>query len=573
MLKPLLKWSYFVCALLYVALPAYLIFHVLGEPLTGTDDSNIYLQYTRNFSSGYGIVYNPGGEHVEGFSSTLYFLICSLFNCFTDSPEILILVFNLVLALVSCMMMLHIITRICRHLNIPELNIHLLWAAYLFWMVINPSFFCWTIVTLMDSGIYTFLLILAFSFFVTIALEGEQGEKQLRNSMLLMFLIIIGRPEGLVWAAVYLFLYFILVNREKQNPGRSFRAIIPLMVVWIGTLALMTCYRLWYFGYPLPNTYYTKISASLSSTLHDGFEYFSGFLAMYKGIVLLFSVLLAFWLIYSFYKKQRTPLFFVSFITLVFIFTGLALPVLEGGDHFHAFRFFQPVYPFLIIPFILLLLLLRHAFSFSKLLLRVVVVALLLFYCSNADWDNFYRNNNTFQAPEDVSLCIKIEFNIAAYTRENGKRLNDFFKGELPVIGFGAAGGIALGYDGIVYDMLGLNLTKMAHADKIKKGPKAHQSFNKKVFYELKPDVLMPTAEHSNVPVSLVSVNAYYCDPGSWDNLIYKNIFNDPEFRQQYTLALARNAAQPDYVCYGFFNKDYLKKLSQNPNFKIQMLN
>jgi arabinofuranosyltransferase len=572
MLKNLFKWSYFIYALLYVALPAYAVFNILGKPVIGTDDSNIYLQYTRNFTSGYGIVYNPGGEHVEGFSSILYFLICSFFNLFTDTPEIYILLFNGIIALISCILVLHTIKIICDQFNVTDLNIHLLYGAYLFWMFINPAFFGWTIITLMDSGIYVFLLVLSYTYFIRLALKEDLGKKDTRTISILLFLMIIGRPEGIAWAMVFVCLYFVHHYRLRREWKASIKALIMPVLVLLGTILILTCFRLWYFGYPLPNTYYTKVSASFSATLNDGLHYFQEFIRIYNSVILFFTIIMILWLMYLYFKKSAlVSLHFVSFITIAFILVGIALPVLEGGDHFHAFRFFQPVYPFLIMPFILLLIMLGHAGSFSRLLIRVVPVCLILFFLSKANWNNFYRNNNTFQAPEDVSMCIKMEFNIAAYTRENGKRLNDFFREELPVIGFGAAGGIALGYDGIVYDMLGLNLPKLAHADKIKEGPKAHQSFNKKVFYELAPDVLMPTAELSSIPVSLVSVAAYYCDQGSWDNLIYKNIFNDEEFKQKYTLALATNANNPGYVCYGYFNNNYLKELTAKQNFKFQI--
>lgn len=573
MLKAVFKWSYLIYALLYVALPAYAVFSILGKPVIGTDDSNIYLQYTRNFTSGFGIVYNPGGEHVEGFSSTLYFLVCSFFNLFTASPEILILLFNLLIALVSCMLMLHTIKSVCEKYEVPPLHIHLFYFVYLFWVFINPAFFGWTIITLMDSGIYTFLLICGYAYFIQLALSGETGKKQTRAISVCVFLMIIARPEGVIWSAVYLFMYFILVYRNERSFGTGLKKISKPLLCFVATIGALTLYRLWYFGYPLPNTYYTKVSASFVATLTDGFGYFSGFVKTYNFIVLIFTVILLFRALSWLMKKEFSPMFYVSIITLGFIITGLMLPVIEGGDHFHAFRFFQPVYPFLIIPLIILVLVFGKTVSFRGLFMYSVPACFVLSFFNHADWKTFQRNNNTFQGPEDVNMCIRMEFYIAEYTRENGRRLNDFFKGDLPVIGFGAAGGIAIGYDGIVYDMLGLNLPELAHADKIKVGPKAHQSFNKKVFYKLNPDVLMPTAELSNTPVSLANVSGYYCNPNSWDNLIYKNIFNDAEFKEKYTLALAVNTLQPDYICYGYFNNDYLKKLSAKSNFKFQILN
>jgi hypothetical protein len=119
--------------------------------------------------------------------------------------------------------------------------------------------------------------------------------------------------------------------------------------------------------------------------------------------------------------------------------------------------------------------------------------------------------------------------------------------------------------------MLGLNLPELAHADKIKTGPKGHQSFNKEVFYKLNPDVFMPTAELNSTQVSLANVSAYYCNTQGWDNLIFKNIFNDPKFNERYSLALLTNTSQPDYICYGYFNREYLKKLAGKSNFKIQI--
>jgi len=46
-------------------------------PLTGIDDANIFFTYARNIAAGEGLVYNAGGERVEGFTSLLYTLVCA----------------------------------------------------------------------------------------------------------------------------------------------------------------------------------------------------------------------------------------------------------------------------------------------------------------------------------------------------------------------------------------------------------------------------------------------------------------------------------------------------------------
>src|SRR5690348_12188698 len=40
-----------------------------------TDDSYISFRYARNFAHGYGLVFNPGYEHVEGYSNFLWVVL------------------------------------------------------------------------------------------------------------------------------------------------------------------------------------------------------------------------------------------------------------------------------------------------------------------------------------------------------------------------------------------------------------------------------------------------------------------------------------------------------------------
>jgi len=117
---------------------------------------------------------------------------------------------------------------------------------------------------------------------------------------------------------------------------------------------------------------------------------------------------------------------------------------------------------------------------------------------------------------------------------------------------------------------MGLNNTLMAHADAIKEGPKGHESFNKNVFYDLSPDILMAqTPKPTNV--NLQAVDNYYTDRKSWDNLIFKDLFNDMMFRDKYQLAAVINLQYPEYCCVGYYRKDYLQQLMMHPNFKIMI--
>ena len=68
-------------------------FFYLGQPLTGIDDANIFMKYARNLAHGHGLVFQPGGEKVEGFTSLLWVVISSVFYLVSNHPELLITAF------------------------------------------------------------------------------------------------------------------------------------------------------------------------------------------------------------------------------------------------------------------------------------------------------------------------------------------------------------------------------------------------------------------------------------------------------------------------------------------------
>ena len=76
----------------------------------GIDDANIFLTYGKNFAAGHGAVYYPGGESVEGYSSTLFMLLCSVGFLVTDHIEFYVLLMNTVFmcgTLISLQVFLH----------------------------------------------------------------------------------------------------------------------------------------------------------------------------------------------------------------------------------------------------------------------------------------------------------------------------------------------------------------------------------------------------------------------------------------------------------------------------------
>ena len=80
-----------------VSLATLLMMARFDFPLTGIDDANIFFVYAKNFANGHGFVYNVGGERIEGFSSLLWTLLCTVVFSLSTSPELPLLIINIIL--------------------------------------------------------------------------------------------------------------------------------------------------------------------------------------------------------------------------------------------------------------------------------------------------------------------------------------------------------------------------------------------------------------------------------------------------------------------------------------------
>jgi arabinofuranosyltransferase len=549
-------------AAIYLSAAVYLLYVALARPLTGMDDANIFFVYARHFVHGQGIVYAVGGPHVEGFTSFLYFLLCSACYLFTGNPETLLLLLNTAFAIAATVLVMRAMNAIGVAAAVP-LSVRLaLMAALVAWVLINPCFFAWNVISLMDAGLYG--LVLAWAYFLVVqAALGPGAPNERLQACLAVAALVLVRPEGLLWAALVVSLYCWLRGRAAWLP----------LAVGGATVAVLEAFRLLYFGFPFPNTFYAKVSLSPALTLHDGWLYTLNFLEMYGAAAALPLVVALSAILYARWRRTvPKPLMIAALVTVSLGAFVYLVPLLEGGDHFYALRLYQPGWLLLGACLLLPVVMLRELRSLRSALIYLACCAAAVAATDRATWAVFEANNRPFFIPPDFQLNVFYEFAIAADGRENGRELGVVFAGDLPSVGFAAAGGMAYGYPGRVYDLMGLNEPRMAHADKVKSGPKGHQSFDEDVFLQIAPDVLMPRAVPVGAPVSLEDAVAYYTNPAGWDNLIFKNLFNDPRFRSAYVMALVSGKDQPAYKCYGYFNRVYLARLAASGKFDMAMI-
>ncbi len=295
----------------------YSAYDLSGHAL-GSDDAWISYRYAWNLANGQGLVFNPG-ELVEGFSNLLYVLV--LAGVFAVAPAVdiyLVSVFLNTAAVVAGGLALFRFAA--RELD----NRSALMAVFLF--ALSPMIWLWA-----SSGLETTVVVLC-QLGIWFAVERVRQNADPRGLAVLAawcIALIFLRADGFLTplAAV---LYLGLHRRARP-------ALITFSAIVCAELAL-TSFRLLYYGYPLPNTYYAKVSGPLLERVADGAQKLAQ-VAMSTGMLaaLLAIVIGVAWLLRS---RAREGLRF----SLLFPVLWLGYWLFIGGDHFFE-RFLLIVFP------------------------------------------------------------------------------------------------------------------------------------------------------------------------------------------------------------------------------------
>jgi hypothetical protein len=508
-----------------------------GYPLVGIDDANIYFRYVKNIVGGHGFVYNIGGEHVEGFTSFIWTLLLCVF--YIISPAQL----ELITVIVCFLMAYHTVYLVANEIGKRTGNGMLALATGSLLIVI-PGFTDWNVLSMMETCLWVYASTLAgicilnknygFSFYLLIAA------------------LPLIRPEGMAVSLVFIGLKALNVESGYFNVVRIIKENILLLIAFAVPLSLLILFRKDYFGYPLPNTYYAKVSGSPIDNIINGGIYTAHAILSSPALAVLFCVV--------FYKLVRN-LFASKFkishrelIGLYILFT-FALPFLTGGDHFAYYRYYQSCLPLLLIIGAELL----YEWWGTKYIKYTWALAFLVQLRP-------YPVKFDMLAHSDM----KIEVGIAMRDQEIANFCNAFFKGNLPEVGATTVGGWAYRYDGNVNDLLGLNNVAMAHSTKKKTGVKDHESFDADIFFQQIPDALLLEMK-GDEDRCLRGVGRHLSKADrSGNNIFLKDVFHDTRFFQHYQVA---KISKEGKNIYGFFSIKYIKSLPSNYQIKIYKLN
>lgn len=502
----------------------------LNKPVIGIDDANISLNYAKRLANGEGFRFNTGGEKVEGFTSMLWVLICAAFYSISASPELLILVFLLLVNAGTLTIVYRELTWDMREANNQITGILPLLIFSVFLVAVGPSFMTWSVLTLMENGVWNLFFTVAV--ICTVRLYRRPNITPVGKAALLAAIpsMVLTRPEALAWSILFLLLIFIAAFRNRSGYWLPILALLLFVSSAVG----LTLFRLHYFGYPLPNTYYAKVSGNRFYNFVNGLEYAIGFLITYNPVITCLFWALVSGALYQLYfgrglrrifhddKAMEKPALSISLVGL-FVVAGIFLVFITGGDHFGGFRFYQGLILLLAwgIPAIVWFWKNRVEKPGRMLFSGVVAIVGISLFA-----------NSLFTLKKIPQTHLNYEFYLAADGRNLASLLNRGFPREKPSVGMVAVGGFGLVYEGETVDLMGLNNTLMGHSSGDRMGIKNHAAFNKDVFYQLNPDILLPRPVQDETAAILLNTNLL--NTNNFENQALKNIVNDARFVETY---------------------------------------
>lgn len=208
------------------------------------DDAMISMRYAKNLAHGFGLVWNPGGEHVEGFTNPLWVVYMAFFHLFPIPAEKISLCIQISGA-AFVMGSLFFIRSIAEQFTGSRLLALLAVTLTAFYMPLNN----WAL-----QGMEVSVLTLMISAAVWLGLRSLRQEKFSPWLYILLGVMTLVRID---MAVPFLAILGFMFLADKPHRRQHLLWGLGVFVVCLGG---QTLFRLWYYGDPLPNTYYLKMT-------------------------------------------------------------------------------------------------------------------------------------------------------------------------------------------------------------------------------------------------------------------------------------------------------------------------
>lgn len=354
--------AYLIYGLKLIFLSSYLIGNTKYFSLV--DDQMISMRYAKNLAGGYGLVWNKGGEHVEGITNTLWTGYMAIFHLFSI-PANFISFFIQLSGLFILITNLFVVYAIAKNLKPKSRFVAI--AAVIFTAFYYPLN-TWGIL----FGSEVSILTLCMSIAVFLGLKSMEKKKLLLWLPILLGIMTLIRID-MAFIAIFIIVYLTIIMRKT---------IKDVVIKGGGILALFlisqTLFRLWYYQDIVPNTYHLKVEGfpvlyRIAKGLYTHFYFVKGM--QYMLYLVPFTVL--------FMKKNTKALFLLAVLCgqqLYSIYVGGDI----SDDSGTSFRYMYPVIPLFFILYTYVFYRLSDATrafrsSLTKLVLATIFVIASLF--------------------------------------------------------------------------------------------------------------------------------------------------------------------------------------------------
>jgi arabinofuranosyltransferase len=276
------------------------------------EDAFIFFKYVDNLLNGHGLVFNVG-ERVEGFTAPLWVFVLSFFRLITGAElRSIALVLGLLLSLIT----IFIILRYDNKANF-------FFPIGVFLLISNSAFRDYA-----TSGFETSLSFLLAGV-LALLIKYEKISQRPLIAGLISALLVLNRPETFL-ILLYLLLRLIFIS-YKTGDIKILIKFLSFPIILLGGYQL---FRLGYYGFFFPNTYYAKKGGDLYIT--QGINYLADFLRSYP-LTLIIILLLILYSLYQFIASRRSIYKVQLGWIHLFIPAGfMVLYVLRsGGDYMH----------------------------------------------------------------------------------------------------------------------------------------------------------------------------------------------------------------------------------------------
>ncbi len=455
------------------------------------DDAYTSFRYAKNFAEGDGLVFNKG-ERVEGYTNFLWVIILSGEKYIDDTfvynrdritatgqehdqdqenkqiektAQFLSIFFSVVVLILSYYLArLFIIHDTGQKTFIENLLDETTSLVPVFLLAFSTPLVYWG-VSAMETTLFVSLTLLSIILYL-------KNPVKKNPSFWLVFVSVLNsllRPEGLI-VLILILTHKIFYNYYKSGERKFFskmraaidRTLLKEIIFYSVAMSAYICFRIIYYGYPLPNTFYAKTEFSFEFIIR-GFNYFSDFAAAY----LLYGFVLIFPLILFRNKKNLIETSFLFWVVLCWTIINIII----GGDVLPIHRFFLPTMPLI---FILYVKAIPDAIDFiisrKKLLaanISLIVVVIVAF--AGLTNYNFQRPKMMEKRAYESGLVQKMKIYAGWINKQNKSKIKITSKNKITVA-MSTIGAFSYNSNARVIDIVGLTDKYISHHPKEVKG-------------------------------------------------------------------------------------------------------